>query len=354
MSSPISTRVRRRRVAVIAAAAAALAALAVSVNGTAGGAQATEASGDRPTIRSPGFLFEKGRYRTIEAPRARTHTYAHGINNRGQIAGAFDNPSADGPNGRIHGIIWEPNGRLVRFDVPGAIGTVANKINDRRQVVGGYNRTGISVGAPGTKGFLRRRGKLTRINVPGSIETQALGINNHGAVVGEYVDADGAFHGFLWRKGRLRTIDGPGSLAGAVLDINDHGQKVGAYFAADGTTRGFLLRNGRYTTFDAPYGPLDLPLDINNRGQIVGSSLADPTGTESHGFLLRRGVGGPFTRIDFPGTPQTLARGIDDHGRIVGLYGNPDAAPAAARATSKRAMPMPVLPLGLGETEPTR
>jgi probable HAF family extracellular repeat protein len=332
MSSPASIRIRRRGIAAIAAG---LAALAAATAGTAGAAQAIDSSSDRPTIRSPGFLFEKGRYRAIQVPGARTHTYAHGINNRGQIAGGFDNPGTDGPNGIIHGTIRKRNGRFVRFDVPGAMGTVANKMNDHGLVVGGYNETSPSVGAAtGGESFLRRRGgKLKTIRVPGSVGSQALGVNNHRVVVGEYLDADGVFHGFRWKDGRLTTIDGPGSLGGIVADINDRGQMVGAYITAGGTARGFLLSRGAYTTFDVPYGSLDLPLDINNRGQIVGSTLSDPTGTESHGFLLRKGVDGPFTKIDFPRTSQTLARGIDDHGRIVGLYGNPDTVPTAARAT---------------------
>jgi uncharacterized membrane protein len=297
-------------------------------------------------IRSPGFTYIDGRYTTVQVPRSRTHTYLHGINDQGRIAGGFDNPSTDGPDGRIHGIVRGLSGRIVRFDVRGAIATLANKINDRGQVVGGFNTTDVSVGAPGTKGFLRGPRGLTRINVPGSIETQALGVNNLGVVVGEYVDADGVFHGFRWKRGRLTTIDVPGPVGGTVTDINDRGHMVGTYVARNGALRGFLLRGGVYRTFNVPYGPLDLPFDINNRGQIVGASLSDPTGTRSVGFVLRRGIDGPFTRIRFPGSPQTIARGIDDRGRIVGLYGNPDTAPSTQRG-GVRSAPLDVLPLGL-------
>ena len=41
----------------------------------------------------------------------------------------------------------------------------------------------------------------------------------------------------------------------------------------------------------------------------------------------RTGVKGPFTPIDVPGALGTLPRGIDDHGRIVGIYENPNAGP---------------------------
>jgi probable HAF family extracellular repeat protein len=326
--------------ATIPASAGSLSAARVSDRG-----RTTAGPGDPREIPSPAFLLAGGRYTTIRVPGARTHAYANGINDRGQIAGGFDNPSSDGPDGRGHAMVLRRDGSLLRFDVRGAVATLANKINDRGQVVGGFNPTDISIGVPGTKGFLRGPRGLQVITVPGSIETQALGINNLGVVVGEYIDADGSFHGFRWKHGRFTTIDGPGSLGGAVFDVNDRGHMVGAYFTDSGGARGFLLRNGSYRTFDAPYGPIDLPGDINNRGQIVGFSLADPTGTQSHGFLLGRGVGGPFTRVDFPGTAKTIVRGIDDRGRIVGIYGNPEAAPTP---TARRAHATPLtLPLGL-------
>ena len=48
---------------------------------------------------------------------------------------------------------------------------------------------------------------------------------------------------------------------------------------------------------------------------------------DAHGFLLAKGPSGPFTPIDFPGAPRTVAFGINDRGQIVGTYENPDAAP---------------------------
>jgi hypothetical protein len=335
-------------------ALAALSAMPASADAmpmTASAAKQADAAGELREIRSPGFLFVDGRYTTIQIPRSRTHTYAHGINDRGLIAGGFDNPSSDGPNGRIHGMVLRRDGNYLRFDVRGAVGTIVNKINDRRQTVGGFHPTSVSVGTPGTKGFLRGPRGVRVIDVPGSIETQALGINNHGLVVGEYVDSDGVFHGYRWKRGRFTTIDGPGSLGGAVTDVNDRGHMVGAYFTQRGGTRGFLLRNGVYRTFNVPYGPLDLPTDINNRGQIVGSTLSDPVGTQSVGFALGKGVNGPFTRIRFPGSPQTIARGIDDRGRIVGLYGNPDAT-TAQRTTAVPSLES--LPLVLTDVKETR
>jgi hypothetical protein len=321
-------------------AAAGLAALAVATTGTAAATHATPASDNPREIRSPGFLFAKGEYRRIQVRQARTHTYAHGISDRGRIAGGFDNPSFDGPNGMGHATVREPNGRFIRFDVPGAVSTIANKINDRGWVVGGYSPTSVSVGAavPGNQSFLRYPGGMLRtIKIPGAVGSQALGVNNQGVVVGEYLDADGIFHGYRWRRGRLTTID-PRPTGGVVLDINDRGRMVGAYVDADGRIHGFLRnRRGRIRRIDEPGTPdVTFPFDINNRGQIVGSRLnydAEGNMTSAHGFALRKGIDGRFTPIDFPGSLGTIPRGIDDQGRIVGIYGNPATAPAGARAT---------------------
>ena len=67
-------------------------------------------------------------------------------------------------------------------------------------------------------------------------------------------------------------------------------------------------------------------------------TVSDPNGTELHGFLLAKGRSGPFTPIDFPGAPNTVAFGINNRGQIVGVDENPDAAPD--RQQSPMRMPM--------------
>jgi probable HAF family extracellular repeat protein len=162
--------------------------------------------------------------------------------------------------------------------------------------------------------------------------TFASGINDRGQIVGFYIDADGRGHGFLWDKGRFTPIDVPGAAASTATDINNRGQIVGEYgddpFVPT-ALHGFLLSGGDFTTFDAPAVPFSTPTSINNAGQIAGFTSTGPVlpQAEVHGFLLARGVMGPFTPIDFPGTQRTLAWGLNDRGQIVGLYENPDAGP---------------------------
>jgi hypothetical protein len=59
---------------------------------------------------------------------------------------------------------------------------------------------------------------------------------------------------------------------------------------------------------------------------ITGATDADLT---VRGFLLARGVDGPFTPISVPGAPDTFAFGLNDRGQITGTYNNPNATHSA-------------------------
>jgi probable HAF family extracellular repeat protein len=258
-----------------------------------------------------------------------------GINNRGVIVGEYIRPGSES------GFVRDRRGRFSVFDVPGAKGTEANRINDRGQIVGEYSQdTPIVNDSARVRAYLFDRGKITRIDVPGAMVTTALGINNRGQVVGEYITGDGRSHGYLWERGRFRTIDVPGAVATSPLDINDRGQVVGSYAddlsGRPGTLHGYLRDRGRLVTIDAPYVPYTLPYGINNRGQIVGHLRTDTTlitDTAARGFLLAKGVNGPFTPIRFPGAPRSVAYDLNDRGQIVGLYENPNATPSPQRAS---------------------
>jgi hypothetical protein len=58
--------------------------------------------------------------------------------------------------------------------------------------------------------------------------------------------------------------------------------------------------------------------------------------------VLRDGIEGPFTEVRFPGAPRTIATGIDDRGRTVGVYENPDfqSPTATPRPRPDRMPPM--------------
>jgi hypothetical protein len=60
----------------------------------------------------------------------------------------------------------------------------------------------------------------------------------------------------------------------------------------------------------------------------LGFTADDPDLTGARGFLLASGVTGPLTPVDVPGAPRTAPAALNDCGRIVGLYENPNAQPA--------------------------
>jgi probable HAF family extracellular repeat protein len=334
----------------------AAAAVALAATVTAAPAAAADYRTDTdPTSFAPVFVMQGDRIRVFDPPGPVPPGFTGPvsqdvleINNRGQIVGGYKEDLADPDSAGFRGFLRDAGGRVTLIDVPGAAGTSPFDVNDRGQIVGTYSDTDSNTGrAQDKRGFLRdAHGRYTTIRVPGSVQTQAFGINDRGEVVGEFQDRSGDFHGFRLRNGRFSILDVPGSAAMSALDINDRGWIVGAYLTNRGELRGFLLSNGDYRRFDAP-GRFDLAHGINNRGQIV---VATTNGSlESvRSYVLRSGVGGPFTRIRVPGSPRTYATGIDDGGRIVGLYERPTSGPI-----DQRAMPLAdALPVDLGREVP--
>jgi probable HAF family extracellular repeat protein len=78
---------------------------------------------------------------------------------------------------------------------------------------------------------------------------------------------------------------------------------------------GFLDTNGTVATIQVPGSPITIARGINNTGQIVGS-FADQE-KPPHGFLYS---GGAFSTIDVPGAISTESSGINDTGQIVGFF----------------------------------
>ena len=151
--------------------------------------------------------------------------------------------------------------------------------------------------------------------------------------------------GFLLERGRFAKVNVPGAEGTQLQGINDRGEIVGIYGDTDGAIHGFHLRHGRTTTLDAPGATATIPYDVNDRGQIAVSAFTPTTDDPfagARGFLLRDGIEGPFTEVRFPGAPRTIATGIDDRGRIVGLYENPDyqSSTATPRPQPDRMPPM--------------
>ena len=295
------------------------------------------ASADPPSsaagTTSHGFLAKRGVLTPIDHPRATTvpatpdgqaGTATTGINDRGQILGAYE-----GRDRVIRHFVRDRKSRFARLEDPPG-GTDIDEyvdINNRGEMVGFYNDDqGVT-----TTGFLRTKGgRFIDLVVPGSVVTGPLRINDQRQVVGIYADEAGSVHGFLWDDGEFSTIDVPRATDTAVLGINNRGQIVGSYIDADGAYHGFLReRNGRVVTLpEAPGAQPAMggtqPSAINDRGQIAGVAYDARGG--SRGFLLERGV---LTMLDGRGAVYTRGLDINNRGEIVGDYGTRASADSA-------------------------
>jgi uncharacterized membrane protein len=155
-----------------------------------------------------GFLFSKGTYTKLDVPAAidpATHesavgmgTTVFGISEKGDIVGSYlqgfhDATGPDNFNHRYGFLLHQ--GVYTKLEVPGAVLTAAEQVNDAGQVVGFY------VAGDGAHGFAWSKGVYTfpiDVPVPHASNTEIFSINASGQIVGQYDDADGVTHGFSW------------------------------------------------------------------------------------------------------------------------------------------------------------
>jgi uncharacterized membrane protein len=249
-----------------------------------------------------------------------TLTTARGINNHGEIVGAY---RIEPPR---HALLIKA-GQFIPLAPTTILGTnfsEAFKINDRGDIVGRFlDDNNFS------HGFLFSKGVLTTLDFPGASQTQALGINESGTVVGSWdlLDADGnllAEHGFTWKNGAFTEVNFPGSADTAVLGINARGDLVGSWNTGlTSQIHGFVCSKGQCFSFDVPFpeSVFTQADDINALGHITGIYInADGV---PHGYLA---VGSNFTKLDFPDSTGTTAWGINSAGQIVGIYDAADGS----------------------------
>lgn len=135
-----------------------------------------------------GFLYVGGTFSTVNVPAALgCCTHNNGINDAGDIVGQYKFPDANG----LHQGFVSLAGVYSTLDVPGTFETVAEDINNSREIVGSYKSL------IGEAGFLYSGGTFSTIAFPGARRTQAVGINDRGDIVGLYQDQNRMLHGFL-------------------------------------------------------------------------------------------------------------------------------------------------------------
>jgi hypothetical protein len=210
-------------------------------------------------------------------------------------------------------------------DYPGADWTEVNGVNRP----GGLGQPVAIVGTYhdvlGEHGFIDVGGRFTSLTDPAPYaeNTQALGINSAGQVVGTYYDGYwGGYCTFVYYGGTyidppLGSCHGPDGDWYTARGINNASDLAGNFHtwpmspaAFLGNVNGGIIAYG-YTVPSAKSCAINA---INNSRQMVGTCGADGaafTGTNLNGYAF--GV---------PGTSNTVPRGINDKGVIVGYYGS--------------------------------
>jgi len=252
---------------------------------------------------------------------------------------------------------------ITLLDCPAAGSTTPSSINAAGQVTGYCNDSA------GNHAFVTNGATVTTFNggTPNSI-TNGLSINAGGQVTGYYLDGLGGNLGFVYSSGVVslftvlnsnnlpttimtpRSINASGQVTGEFIDptlniyrgfvydpatktatpfdaigtgvynstgpisINDSGQITGTAGDVNGT-HGFLKSGGIVTLFDAANAAQTVPRGMNNLGQVVGTYY--DINNVQHGFVYS---GGTVTALDVAGATVTDAWSINDSGQIAGYY----------------------------------
>jgi hypothetical protein len=260
---------------------------------------------------------------TFDVPGA-SGTFPCCINSAGMITGTYLDAGGWPP----HGFLRAPNGHITTFDPSiSPDWLVVHGINDLGMIVGDYWGTDRLV-----HGFLRTPdGAFTSFDPPGmgTYGTQARSINQLGVIAGDYWDENYVAHGFFRTPdGKITTFDAPsagtGYIQGTYINsINVWGVLSGGYVDSRGVGHQFLRTpRGTFTIYNdtpdaVPGGTYST--SINTEGAVAGHYF--DTGNVSHGFL--RTHNGKITEFDPPGAEVgTYCNGINPFGAIVGFYGD--------------------------------
>lgn len=164
-------------------------------------------------------------------------TMPHGINDHGEVVGSFwEEGDTELSFIYSHGTM-EPG-----FRAPGAqIATVANAVNNKGVIAGFYeNSKGLHGFVRATDGTFTTLDVSTTPDVNGEIYTVINGIDARGDLVGTYEDSSDKRHGFIDQGGTITTFDMPGAANTTLTGISENGSRLsGTYYDANGTSHGF-------------------------------------------------------------------------------------------------------------------
>jgi hypothetical protein len=193
-----------------------------------------------------GFVKWHGVVKTFSDPNTSSTypcTEILGVNDNGIAVGYYDDNK-----GVQHGFeVNVQNGTFADIVPAGSTGIAvqATGINDKNEIVGGFELPGANVTSVGWL----LRGKATFVFAdPNGLQTIPSGINDNDEIVGFYADKQGGLQGFTLTNPsnpHFQTVDAPNSLTNKTIfstvnGVNDKGELVGDYVGKNGNLFGFL------------------------------------------------------------------------------------------------------------------
>jgi len=286
-------------------------------------------------------------------------SYAYGVNNQGQVAGA----SAYGPGYGTDAIRWNSSGTpqpvatgtnsgnyaindagaTAGYDYvwdDGAYkGLIASADGDKHYVAAGLatfftalNNNGDAVGYTGNsildfQAVLYSGGSAQVLGVLGGDTSQAWGINDSGQVVGysTYQDGSADLHAFLYQSGTMSDLGTLGGSNSYAYGINNQGVIVGeAFTAGDAASHAYVFQNGAMVDLGTlaadGSGVSSWATAINASGLIVGASQTSAD-SNYYATLWQDGRSYDLNGLIDPALGWSLdsAWGISGNGYIVGM-----------------------------------
>jgi probable HAF family extracellular repeat protein len=199
--------------------------------------------------------------------------------------------------------------------------TLAYGVNNTGDIVGAYSPNGFG------SGFLYSQGSVQAIGCSGRNDTQANGINDNGVIVGWC--PGNPEESFIYENGAYTYVSYPHALVTWFSGINNQGEVVG-YTVGSGakhTQRAFIYSNGKFTFLPAT---ITAAIGINNNGAIAGTYCN--SNQVCNGVVLVKGAKGWKVQqtIVYPGAASTYLNGINDNGDLAGDWESKPNTPQQA------------------------
>ena len=278
-----------------------------STNEVAGGYKS-----NRRNASSALILLGNNSVEDIAGEQGAGNSVAYGINDQGEIAGAYNTSTAQRPFRSVRRVGFQ------ELSLPaGSNGGIAFAINDVGEAAGFVSGT-----AGVRPAWWSRRGEVQVLQTAADQTGQALDLNDRGDVVG--VSGGAAKTAVLWpRKGSLVSLGTlPGFTHSEAVAISENGSIAGiatGVGAFPNRARAVLWQSGGLAIQDLgalPGGIDSRARDVNNRGEVVGRSTS-ALGSRAFIWTAASGMLDLNTLVNVPGLVMTDALSVNKRGDIL-------------------------------------